>query len=224
MITLTQLIGGGGSSPSAGVGFDGMPIFGGESGTVIPPSSCYIKTGASAVSARSTPQFFNSFSAGFGANAQVNSPGVWVTLVSTAGTKGKLTNIIPPVTAGDATSPETLEVEVTIDGKVHVYTMHHTSGAIRTHIIGGIYTSYHVPLSYDAGASSMDTMALPMSWQDPGFNPYYYAYILPTAAAIANGLPYLSWLNDMQIRVRLSAFPAAWNAADHYMAAAYNIE
>jgi len=225
MSSLTQLIGAGAkTNQGAGVSFEGMPLTATcytLGGNVISPYNIYIRSpGGYAYASRDNSTFFTSI-ATEGAVGYITQSDTWTTIVSTTGTRGKLTHIILPVwRPGSGAVSISIDAEVTIDGKTHTYTIPTISTGINeTGIIGSIYPTHNTfGTPYNAPAPAADA--------DPGFGGYSY-YIPSPRTAIAYGAPYLNWTNDMQVRIKMnqqSGGLAGMYGTDLTAAAAYVLE
>jgi len=114
-----------------------------------------------------------------------NAAGVWTTVFSTTGTKGKLFNVVPQMSAANGI----VEMEVTIDGDVWVYSF--LQGAInQTGFLGdAMWDDYNATFAngHDVTAIAQNSL---------------YPVIMGSTSAFEKGHRYLKWTNDMQVRTR----------------------
>jgi len=199
MSSLTQLIGAGaGANQGAGVSFEGMPITGAHNDS-LRSDTLYIKPDAFSFVLRYNARFFSSI-ANHGMTGWVTQANAWATIVSTTGTRGKLTNIILPVWRPSTGSVGiSMDAEVTIDGKTHTYTIPIVAGIIETSVIGALYPINNILGTWGTPHSA----PAPGTDADPGFTNNYW-YISGPRTAIAYGAPYLNWTNDMQVRIKIN--------------------
>ena len=212
---------GGGTAPSAGTSFEGMPFIGSHGGVSskghIRAFLLAIKTLPSAYTTRDLAASLSYITPdnNTGANISTSTVGAWATIISTTGTQGKLFNVIPNVSA---TANSLLEIEVTIDGVIHTYSAT-MAGAGYTAVLGAVIMAGNLPAT-TATIDYLQMQALPSSYGDNGFYNITnsYIHILHPLRALADGFPYLQWTTDMQVRVRAAgAYLTHADAAASFM-------
>ena len=203
-ITTTPSTGSGASTPTSGTTYEGMPVMGdisnGKSINVINLSNVYSKTASATLQRRSNIPFFSAaFNTTLGKGAYITNAtaaNTWYTVFSTSGTKGKLFHVIPQV----PTAASTLDIEITIDGVVHTYTV--SAPAANYCVVLGLLLPHYPKTS---SPITSDDIYNPSGYTDVGFqltgsNVYYLPD--PTMMLAMGSDLYLQWTTDMQVRVR----------------------